>query len=311
MPVSDSLLSFETIDKIFDAHCHDLRIVAVNPVDDHSAEVMCRCLRRNICALILCVAGQRPADLDEILADDRVTVIDCADVDDAARQAVAAVRRDEADVIFKGNINTDNLLRAVLDKELGLLDQGRVMTHLAAAHIPGHHKLLFFADAAVIPYPDAVQFEAMARYSTAILHFLGVGYPKIALIHFTEKENPKFEVTTSYGHIKKLVAEGLLTGAIVEGPMDVKTACDLHSAEIKKISGEVSGHADMLIFPDLEAANTFYKTISCFAHATMAGMICGCRVPIVIPSRADSVDSKYTSLALACVAQKAFAVNAQ
>ena len=85
--------------------------------------------------------------------------------------------------------------------------------------------------------------------------------------------------------------------------MDVKSACDLHSAQIKHIQSAVNGDADLLIFPDLVAANTFYKSISLFGRATMAGIICGANAPIVIPSRADTAESKFYSLALACMSQ--------
>lgn len=295
--------------ELFDQNCSDMSIVAVNPVDDHSFEVMKRSLVHGVKHISACVAGEPDARLKNLAADERVELIECTDVDDAAAKAVALARSGRADVIFKGFINTDNLLHAVLNKEVGLLDPGAVMTHITATDIPDYHKLLIFSDAAVIPYPDTLQIEAIVRYGKSLLQFLGVKHPKLALIHFTEKSNPKFTITTSYAHVIQLADSGALGDISIEGPMDVKTACDKKAAEIKHIEGAVAGDADMLVFADLEAGNTFYKTISLFGKATMAGIICGCRVPIVIPSRADSVESKYVSLALACVAQKAFTAS--
>lgn len=305
----DNTLNFKSIDGLFDKHCADISVVAVNPVDEHSIAVMLRCLSRGIKRLMLCVADSADVLPADLVSDARVAIVSCTDVDDAARHAVALAHCGEADVIFKGFINTDNLLHAVLDKQVGLLDPGWVMTHITAAYTPEYHKLLLFSDAAVIPYPTEEQFGAMVGYGVTLLHFFGVDTPKVALIHFTEKTNPKFPVTTAYASVKSLAESGSIAGAEIAGPMDVKTACDRHAADIKMLEGCVAGNADMLVFPDLEAANTFYKTISLFGRATMAGIICGCRVPIVIPSRADSVESKFTSLAFACVAKKAFTIN--
>lgn len=302
-PTPDNL---QIISHLFEQHCHNMSIAAVNPVDEHSLEVMRRCLEIGIGKLHLCIAGEPDEAVNLLAKDPRTQLHLCTDVDHAARCAVALARADEAQVIFKGSINTDNLLHAALNKEVGILSPGAVMTHITAAHIPAYHKLIIFSDAAVIPYPDCKQVEAIVGYGNALLKFMGVAKPKIALIHFTEKSNPKFEITTTYATVRTLAAQGFIGDAIVDGPMDVKTACDKQSAIIKHISGAVAGDADMLVFPDLEAANTFYKTISLFGNATTAGIICGCRVPIVIPSRADSVESKYMSLALAVVGQNAF-----
>ena len=88
--------------------------------------------------------------------------------------------------------------------------------------------------------------------------------------------------------------------------MDAKTACDKHSGEIKGLSSPVVGNADVLIFPNIEAGNTFYKTLSLFGDANMAGMLTGTIAPVVVPSRSDSGNSKFNSkfysLALACMA---------
>ena len=111
------------------------------------------------------------------------------------------------------------------------------------------------------------------------------------------------------GHIEDLhpleyvrAASGAYGSMFLDGPMDVKTACDAHSGEVKGISSPVVGHADLLIFPNIESGNTFYKTVSLFGDANMAGMLRGTIAPVVVPSRADSGNSKYYSLALACVA---------
>ena len=231
-----------------------------------------------------------------------VSVSRADDADGAAREAVAAVREGRADVLMKGTINTDNLLRAVLDKERGLLMPGQVLSHITAACAPSYGKLIFFSDAAVIPRPTTEQFDAMLRYDTAVCRRMGIDTPRVALIHCTEKVSEKFPHTLAYSALQERAAAGDYGDVLVGGPMDVKTACDGESSRIKGISSPVAGCADILIFPNIESGNTFYKTITLFGGAEMAGMLCGTTAPVVVASRADSGDSKYYSLALACIA---------
>lgn len=300
----DPITNFKELESHFASLPVKKRVAVVCPSDNHTMEVVERCLKQRLAKFTLCLS--EPSDWAERMTSlypDAVGVEHTASVDEAARAAVTDARFGRSDVVMKGAINTDNLLRAVLSKEEGLLRPGRVLTHVTAAEIPTYHKLLFFSDAAVIPQPDLNQLDAMIGYDVDILRSLRITDPKVALIHFTEKTNPKFINTVYYQQLKQLASEGHFgSGVTIEGPMDVKTACDRHSAEIKHIASTVTGNADLLIFPDLVSANTFYKSISLFAKATMAGIICGADAPVVIPSRADSAESKFFSLALACTA---------
>ena len=210
----------------------------------------------------------------------------------------------DADILMKGLINTDNLLRAVLKKGDGLLPPGGVLSHVAVAQIPLYHKLLFFSDAAVIPRPTLEQYRQMIANDVALCRRLGCEQPRVALIHCTEKTDEKFPHTLSYAQLRQEAEQGMFGSVFVDGPMDAKTACDRHSGEIKGLSSPVVGNADILIFPNIEAGNTFYKTISLFGDANMAGILTGTIAPVVVPSRSDSGNSKYYSLALACLAGK-------
>lgn len=297
--------SFEHLAEHFAMLQPKRRVAVVCPHDQHTIQVVDKCLQDALARVILiCSEPSEWANRLSRSGNPDVEVIMTDSADHAAQVAVEQVRSGRADVVMKGTINTDNLLHAVLNKEHGLLQPGRVLTHLTAAEMPAYHKLIFFSDAAVIPQPELRQLDAMVRYDVATLRKLHITHPKIALIHFTEKVNPKFPNTIFYEQLKRMNADGEYgENVTIEGPMDVKTACDRHSAEIKHIESAVAGDADLLIFPDLVAANTFYKSISCFAGATMAGIICGADAPIVIPSRADSAMSKFYSLALACISQ--------
>ena len=233
---------------------------------------------------------------------DFVRIYEASTPDEAAALAVELVRTGEADILMKGLINTDNLLRAVLKKEVGLLPPGGVLSHVAVAQVPLYHKLLLFSDAAVIPRPTLEQFRAMISCDVALCRELGNEQPRIALIHCSEKVNEKFPHTLSYVHLKEEALQGRFGKVFIDGPMDAKTACDRHSGEIKGLSSPVVGNADVLIFPNIEAGNTFYKTLSLFGDANMAGMLTGTIAPVVVPSRSDSGNSKFYSLVLACLA---------
>lgn len=279
-------------------------VAVASPADSHTEEVIERSLNAGFAKFILVAVDGKRATAERLAAafPDSTSIVDAADDDDAARKAVDAVREGRADVLMKGSLNTDNLLRAVLNKERGILVKGSVLTHIAVAEIPGINRLMFFSDAAVIPFPTTAQLDAILQYITDTWRSVtGLQKPNIALTHCTEKTSEKFPITLSYQDVKAYADEGRYGDVNIDGPMDVKTACDAESGAIKGIASPVVGNADIIIFPDIEAGNTFYKTITFFASATVAGMLAGTTVPVVVTSRADSADSKFYSLATACL----------
>ena len=218
--------------------------------------------------------------------------VDGDDKDECARRAVALCKSGEADILMKGLINTDVLLRAILDKENGILRKGHVLTHVAMAEIPKYEKLLFFTDAAVIPVP----------YINYVCHALGIEEPRISLIHCAEKVSAKaFPYTVDYLEIIAEAQRGQFGRCIIDGPLDLKTSLDSVSLHEKGIKSVIDGQADALIFPDIVAGNVFYKTLTLFGYAKTAGVLQGTQCCCVLPSRADSPDSKYYSLALAAI----------
>lgn len=279
------------------------RVAVACPADSHTEYVVKRALDEGVADFTLVCAGACPPEFEALRAawPERVEVIVEPAVDDAARRAVALVRQGAAGVLMKGTMTTDNLLHAVLDKEHGLLEPGRVLSHVTVAQIPAYGKLLAFADAAVIPRPTLDQYDAMLGYVVSVCRRIGVERPGVALVNFTEKVNAKFPHTIYYEELKRRAAEGRYGDVCVAGPMDVKTALDAESGQIKGISSPVVGNADALLMPCIEAGNVFYKTLTLFARAEMAGMLCGTSAPVVVASRADSCRSKFYSLAVACV----------
>ena len=232
---------------------------------------------------------------------DYVHTLHVEDPDEAAREAVRIVREGGADILMKGIINTDNLLHAILDKEKGLLPKGKILTHLAVMQIPTYDKLLFFSDAAVIPRPTLQQRIEMIWYAIRACRHFGIEQPRIALIHCTEKVSAKFPHSLDYVNIVELAEAGEFGNVIIDGPLDVKTSCEKTSGDIKGIVSPINGEADVLIFPNIESGNAFYKAVSLFSHADMAGLLQGPICPVVLPSRSDSGLSKYYSIAMACL----------
>ncbi|MBQ7471725.1 MAG: phosphate butyryltransferase [Prevotella sp.] len=236
---------------------------------------------------------------------EHIEFVEAQDRDEAARRAVELVKSGEADILMKGMINTDNLLHVVLHKEKGILPKGRVLTHVTAARLPELDRLLFFSDSAVIPYPTQAQRIEQVRYITSVCHSFGIREPRVSLIHCTEKVNEKyFPFTPGYKDIVRMGEEGVFGPCIIDGPLDLKTSVSPESMRIKGIQSPIEGLADALVFPDIEAANVFYKSITLFLGVETAGMLQGAMVPVVLPSRSDSKLCKFYSLALAAVTSK-------
>ena len=228
--------------------------------------------------------------------------VDDDDVDAAAARAVSLVREGKADVLMKGLLNTDNLVKAILNKETGILPQGQVLTHIVCTHIPQYDKLLFITDVAVIPYPTPAQREQQLRYLLTLCRSMGIEVPRVALINCSEKVNAKhFPVTVDYRELSERAVRGEFGPCIVDGPLDLKTSLSEHALKKKGLKSPVEGHADALIFPDIQAGNVFYKTITLFCEAQTAAILQGPQVPVVLTSRADSIESKFYSLAMACL----------
>lgn len=276
-------------------------VAVVWPADEDTLQSMALTLEQGV-ARMMAVGCRQQVEQHPALHDYAhcITIIDADSPDDAARQAVMMARDGRADAIMKGMINTDNLLRAVLDKQTGILTPGSVLTHVSVAQIAGCDRLLLFSDPAVIPHPTHEQRVEQVKYVATLCRKLGVDTPRIAMIHCSEKVNEKhFPHTVSYRTIAQMAADGEFGPCIADGPLDVKTALDLHSMQVKCIHSPINGQADALIFPDIEAGNVFYKTITLFAGAQTAGMLQGARVPVVVPSRGDSATSKFNSIMLA------------
>jgi phosphate butyryltransferase len=279
-------------------------MAVANAVDSHTLDAVQRTVDLGIIEAYLIgdVASiESPHLFEEHNLSEFIHIIDIPDVDEATLEAVRMVRSGEADILMKGLVNTDVLLRAILDKEKGLLPVGNILTYNAAMEIPKYHKLLFFSDPAVIPSPNLVQRTAMIKYAIATAYKFGIMKPKVALIHATEKANPKIQYMQDYLDIMQSWRDGEFGNVIMDGPLDIFLALDKERGSIKNIQTPVLGDADILIFPNFECANCFYKGVSLFGGAEMGGLLQGTTRPVVLTSRSESVNSKFYSIAMACV----------
>lgn len=280
------------------------RIAVANAVDEHTLDAVLKAVETGIVEAYLIgdVASIESPHLFEnpdILP--YVHIIDRPEVQDATLEAVRMVKQNEADILMKGLVNTDVILRAILDKEKGLLPAGNVLTYNAALEIPKYHKLLFFSDPAVIPYPTLEQRKAMIKYEVQTCHKFGIQQPKISMIHATEKANPKIMFMQDYLDIMQCWRAGEFGDIILDGPLDIFLSLDKERGGIKKVPSPLLGDADALIFPDFACANAFYKGLALFAGAEMGGLLQGTSKPCVLTSRSDSTQSKFYSIAMACI----------
>lgn len=227
-----------------------------------------------------------------------VKVIDIKDNVEASRKAVSMVSMGEADIVMKGLVDTSIILKAVLDKEIGLRT-GNILSHVAVFETEYYHKILYITDAAMNIAPNADEKRQILENAVELVHSLGQKNPKVAVICAKEKVNPKMQATVDAKELVDMNNQGKITGCIVEGPFGLDNAINKESAELKGIHGKVAGDADILLMPNIEAGNVMYKSLTYFSNSENAGIIMGARAPIVLTSRADSERAKLNSIALA------------
>ena len=279
-------------------------MAVANAVDSHTLEAVVLAVNQGLVEAFLIgdvAAVESPLLFAKQTISPFIHVIDIPEVKEATIEAVRMVKDGEADILMKGLVNTDVILRAILDKEKGLLPAGNILSYNAAMEIPKYHKLIFFADPVVIPSPNLIQRTAMIKYAIATANKFGISKPKVALLHATEVANPKIQYMQDYLDIMECWRRGEFGDVIMDGPVDVFLALDTEKGSIKNVPTPILGDADILIFPNFESANIFYKALSLFAGAEMGGLLQGTEKPVVLTSRSESVESKFYSIAMACI----------
>ena len=228
-------------------------------------------------------------------------IIDVPGEDEASLMAVEMVRSGNADILMKGLVGTDKFLKAVIDRDRGLMISGAVMSYVCAVQVQEYPKLLFVTDTAVLPYPDLNQKVAMVNAAIDMAMRFGIDKPKVALIGASEKMSKHFQNSVDYAVMCKMAHRGQIKNCIMDGPLDIFLACDPGSAKIKGVETPVNGEADILLFPSLESSNPFYKGLMLFGKGELAGILTGTVKPVVMMSRSESENSKFYCIALSCL----------
>lgn len=227
-----------------------------------------------------------------------VEIVDEKDGVEATRKATELVSGGKAQVLMKGLIDTSVIMKAVLDKEIGLRTDS-VISHVAVFDVPTYHKVFMVTDAAMIIAPDLEQKKKIIENAVKLAHSLDIAEPKVAVLAAKEKVSPKMEATVHAKDLAEMNKAGEIAGCIVDGPFALDNAVSKESARIKGIDSVVAGDADILLAPDIEAGNVLYKALSFLANAKSAGLIVGTSKPIVLTSRADNEEAKLNSIVLA------------
>ena len=279
------------------------RVAVAAGHDPNTIQAAARAAAEGIAEVILVGDGVRIGELCVELGLDAggLTVVDEPDVLAAGARAVALVRAGEADVLMKGLIATSDYMKLILNKQTGLLTPGDVLSHVSVFELPAyrasHDKLLFAADVAIIPQPDKATKVHILEYCLQAARSFGVAQPRAALIAATEKVTPRMQATVDAAEI---TAEGDFGDAIVEGPLALDVALSPEACAIKGLDSTVGGRADILVFPNIETGNVFYKASTLLAGARLAAAVVGTTAPCVLTSRADSEESKFLSIAMGC-----------
>ena len=275
-------------------------MVAAWAVDEHTIEAAAKAVDLGIVTVTL--TGD--ADIIEKVCKDndidieKFTIVDIKDELKAVAEAVRMVHDGEGDLLMKGLCSTDKFLRAILNKETGLLPPKGLLSHVGVIENPLYHKLIFITDMAVIPQPDFRQKVKLTGFITSVARAFGIAKPKIAFVAASEQMLDSMPACIEAAMLAKMCDRGQIKGCIGDGPLALDVAIDKESVEIKKLVSPVAGDADCLLFPNIESANVFWKTNSKLSEGVrQAGMLVGTQVPCVLASRADTVDTKLNSIA--------------
>jgi phosphotransacetylase/acyl dehydratase len=222
----------------------------------------------------------------------------------AAELAVQLVRSGEATGLMKGSLHTDELLRAVLDRQAGLRTERR-LSHCFLLAVPTYARAIILTDAAINISPDLLTKRDICQNAIDVAHALGLTLPKVAILAAVETVNPDMPATLDAAALCKMADRGQIRGGLLDGPLAFDNAVDEEAARTKGIVSPVAGNAEILVVPDLEAGNMLAKQLTFMADAEAAGIIVGARVPIVLTSRADSARTRLASCALAVLMAEA------
>ena len=226
-------------------------------------------------------------------------VIHELDPSKASLIAMNLVNQGACDIVMKGLIDTKLILKEVVNSETGI-KKAHLLSHVGVVSLPTYPKVIFATDGAMNISPNVEQKIEIIEAAVALAKTLGYDCPKVGLVSAVEKVNPKIESTV---HAQKIVEyyQGKDIDFLIDGPFAIDNLVSFESVKQKGIESPVVGDCDVLIFPNLDSGNVFYKTCMFLANGKSAGLILGAKVPIVLTSRADTAEAKLNSIILAVV----------
>jgi phosphate acetyltransferase len=236
-------------------------------------------------------------------------IIDAPHSDAAAAKGVELVREGRGELLMKGSLHTDELMRAVTASTTGLRTARRI-SHVFVMDVPTYAETLFITDAAINIFPDLDAKRDIVQNAIDLFTQVGLGTPRVAILSAVETVTSKIPSTIEAAALCKMADRKQITGGILDGPLAFDNAIDPEAAKIKGIESPVAGKAQILVVPDLEAGNMLAKNLVYLSKADSAGLVLGARVPVVLTSRADSVRARMASCAAAVLYAAARRTNA-
>jgi len=228
-------------------------------------------------------------------------IVDAAHSEEAAAKGVELIQAARGEMLMKGSLHTDELMRSVTAK-VGGLRTARRISHVFVMDVPAYAETLFVTDAAINIFPDLDAKRDIVQNAIDLYVQAGFGKsPRVAILSAVETVTSKIPSTIEAAALCKMADRGQITGGLLDGPLAFDNAIDLEAARIKGIKSEVAGRAQILLVPDLEAGNMLAKNLAYFAKADSAGIVLGARVPVVLTSRADTARARMASCAVAAL----------
>jgi phosphate acetyltransferase len=246
-------------------------------------------------------AAKIAATADKFSLDiSKCEVVDAPHSDAAAARGVQLIHEGRGELLMKGSLHTDELMREVTASKTGLRTARRI-SHVFVMDVPTYAETLFITDAAINIFPDLDAKRDIVQNAIDLWVQVGLGTPRVAILSAVETVTSKIPSTIEAAALCKMADRGQITGGLLDGPLAFDNAIDLEAARIKGITSPVAGRAQILVVPDLEAGNMLAKNLSFLARADAAGIVLGARVPIILTSRADSVRARMASCAAAAL----------
>ena len=274
------------------------RVIVASAADEHSLEAVFRAQKDGIVEPVLVGDKSKILGIISGLGADIPEIYDVQSAEEAALKSVELVRDGKGDFLMKGKLETAQMLKPVVNKEAGI-GTGKLMSHVVMFQSPNYHKLLVVSDGGMVTYPTLEQKKAIIENAVDVMKALGYENSKVGVLAAIETVNPKMPETLDADALHKMNAEGSIKDCTVAGPISLDLALSREAVEIKGYSSPVAGDADILIVPNIHAGNLLGKSIVTLGGGTLAGIVVGARVPIIVTSRGSSSEEKYLSLALA------------